>query len=144
MTQSLRSALKTSPRLEQQGVTFEQGNTRVTLRRAGGANVAFNAAMAKIQKDHGRALKLDIMPEDKATALMYEVFAEHVVVKWETLVDGTWVDGIEGGDGDVVPASFENVVAYFNDVPEWFNIVKANAEDIQYYREALISHLAGK
>lgn len=141
---SLRNALKTSPKLETEGITLEQGNTRVKLCRAGGANTAFNAAMTKVMNEHGRALKTGAMDDNKATAILHTVYAQTVIAGWETNINGEWVDGIENETGDgVVPASLENIVAYFAEVPEWFRIVKETAEDAQFYREALISGIAG-
>lgn len=140
---SLRNAYKTSAKLETDGVIFETGNTRVRLRRAGGANTAFNIAMVKVAKDHKRAIDLDLMGEEKANRLLYELYAEHVVVSWETNVGSDerpeWVDGIDDGNGGVIPATFDNVVATFTDIPDYFAECKSNAESLQYYREALIA-----
>lgn len=150
MANSLRNALKTSPKLERDGIWLEQGNTKVKLRRAGGSNTEYNAAMAKIATEHGRALKLNLMPDDKANAMLHEVYAEHVVVAWQTLVTGedgkeVWADGIEQeGTDKLAPVTLENVVAYWKDVPEWFATCKETAESHQGFREALIAHIAGK
>lgn len=140
---SLRKALKTSPTLETSGIWLERGNTRVLLRRAGGANTAFNAAMTKIATEHGRALKHNLLSDDKANTLLYETFAEHVVVAWETNVgtdtEPNWQPGIETEtEGELAPVTLENVVAYWRDVPDWFLECKETAENLQYFRQALV------
>lgn len=149
MAKSLRKLLKTSPKRETEGITLESANTRVLLRRAGGANVEYNAMMAAIHKEHGRALKIGAMPDAKANAMMYEVYAKTVIAGWETDVspdddNPNWVDGLEGPGGEIVPASVENIIAYFTEVPEFWRMCKETAEEIQYYSEDLASSIAGK
>lgn len=143
---SLRNALKTSPELETKGIWLERGNTRVLLRRAGGANTAFNSAMADIATEHGRAIKHKLMSDDKANTLLYETYAEHVVVAWETNtgtdLNPKWVSGIETEDGEgLAPVTLENVVAYWRDVPDWFIECKETAENLQYFRQALVESI---
>lgn len=149
MAKSLRNALKTSTVLEREGVFLERGNTRVRLRRAGGSNTAFNFAMAKIMKDHGRALQNGLISDEAAMKLLHRVFAEHVVLTWETDTSDddkvqNWESGIETADGSLAPVTVDNIVAYWIDVPDWFNEVKSFSEDLQYYREALLSQIAGE
>lgn len=140
---SLRNAYKTSPKLETEGVYFETGNTRVRLRRAGGANTAYNMAMAKLVKEHKRAIDLELIGETKASRLLYDLYAEHVVTEWETNI-GTddapeWVAGIDDGNGGTLPATFDNIVQTFTEIPDYFVECKQFAEGLQYYRENLIS-----
>lgn len=140
---SLRNAFKTSPKLETDGVFFEFGNTRTRIRRAGGSNTAFNNAMAKLVKEHKRAIDLELIGDAKASKLLYELYAEHVIVSWETNV-GTedapeWVHGIDDGESGVIPATFENIVATFTELPDYFAECKQFAESLQYYRESLIT-----
>ena len=140
---SLRNALKTSPELETKGIWLERGNTRVRLKRAGGSNTAYNAAMAKIATEHGKSLKLNLISDDKANELMYDTFAEHVVTEWETNTgtekEPVWEAGIEAENGTLLPVTLENVVAYWREIPEWFAECKETAENLQYFRQALIS-----
>lgn len=140
---SLRNAFKTSPKLETEGVFFEFGNTRTRLRRAGGSNTAFNAAMAKLVKEHKRAIDLELMGDTKAMKMLSELYAEHVVVSWETNIGSEdspeWVDGIDNGEGGVIAATFDNIVATFIELPDYFAECKQFAESLQYYRESLIS-----
>lgn len=145
---SLRNALKTSPQLEKDGIWLERGNTKVKLRRAGGTNTAFNMAMANVMNEYGSAIKHNLLSNEKANEILYETFAEHVVVDWQTNV-GTeiqpeWITGIEGAtEGETLPVTFDNIVAYWRDVPAWFIECKETAENIQFYRQALVAKIAG-
>lgn len=145
---SLRTAFKTSPKLETEGVFLEMANARLKLARAGGSNVKFNAAMAKIAEQHKRAIQNGLLSDDKAKKMLYEAYAEHVVLSWETNV-GTddnpeWREGIEGPeDGVLIAVTFDNIVATFAELHDFFLEVKQTAESVQAFREDLIKHIAG-
>ena len=144
---SIRSAFKASDKLENEGVFLEMGNTRIRLARAGGSNTGFNAAMAEAAEKHQRALKNGLLTPEGMKKIAFPVWAKHVVKSWETNL-GTeenpeWKDGIDDGKGGVEPASFDNIVAFFHEVPDWFLECKTFSEDIQYYRESLVKDIAG-
>lgn len=143
MAKSLRNALKTSPKLETEGTFLEMGNNRVRIARAGGMNHAFNAAIQAAHKKWGRAIELDVLSDDKSREILYDVYAKHVIKEWQTDVapegsEPDWRDGIEGPNGEVIPATAENIVAYFADVPDFFLECKKHAEASQFYRQALL------
>ncbi len=157
---SLRKNLKTSPKLETDGVTLQIDNTRVLLARAGGANQAYNAKMLAWYRSNKRAIDIDQLPEGKVRREFIEFYADTIVLNWETGFkvgevepipaevpdeDGfVWRVGIENEDGTgVIPFNRENVIAYFNDVPEWFNECKQFAEKAGNYRQSLIEGIAG-
>lgn len=150
---SLRNALKTSTRLETEGVTLEIAGTRVKLARAGGANQAYNAKLTVWYKTNKRAIELDSFSETALRKTFAEFYAECVVMNWETDLnyqtgetnpDGeNWVVGIEDGKGGVLPFNRENVLAYFLDVPDWFIECKAFAEKSQNYRQSLLDGVVG-
>jgi len=145
---SLRKAFKTSPKLETEGIFLELANARIKVRRAGGANTAFNNAMSKIAEQHKRAIATGLITDEKAKQVLYEVYAEHVVIDWETNLgteaNPVWAQGIEPEDGDdLLPVTFENVVAFFREMPDFFLEVKETAESVQNFREALVKHIAG-
>lgn len=145
---SLRKAMKTSAKLEVEGIEYELANTRVRLARAGGQNVKFNAAMSAAIEKHKRAIDLKILNDDKALAVLAEIYAEFIVLKWETNVGDEnredWREGIEQEDSDdLLPVTHENVVQYFKDLPDFLLDCKRVAEDAQYYLQARVAHIAG-
>ena len=142
MAKSVRAAMSTSAKLESEGTFLEMGNTRVRLARAGGTNHAFNAAIQAAHKKWGRAIELDVLPDERSRELLYDIYARHVVKSWETdtAPEGSepdWREGIEGPQG-VEPATVENIVAFFTDVPDFFLECKKHAEGSQFYRQALL------
>ena len=150
---SLRNALKTSPKLETEGVTLEIAGTRVKLARAGGANQAYNAKLTLWFKTNKRAIELDSFTETALRKQFAEFYADTIVLNWETDLnyqeggDGTadekWVVGIEDGEGGVKEFNRENVIAYFAEVPDWFLECKAFAEKAQHYRQSLLDGITG-
>ena len=65
---------------------------------------------------------------------MREVYAKAVVLKWETLQDDEWVDGIELEDGSVVPATTDVLVGVFTDLPDLFTQIMEDAKSTAYFR----------
>lgn len=149
---SLRKAFKTSPKLETEGVFFEVGNTRVRLARAGGANQRYNARLADYATKNQRALNTGALKNDAVMAALIEIYADTVVVSWETDVNyessnggnPNWKSGIDDGNGGIVPATRENIIAVFKELPDFFIECKNFAENLQYYREELLAGIVGK
>lgn len=141
---SLRSQFKTSPKLETEGIWLELGNTRIRLARAGGQNQKYNAAMEKISKIHRRAIENELLSSEKSLSILREVYADTVVLDWETNIgtedDSKWVEGIEPetpGD-DLLPVTRENIIATFKELPDLFLECKRTAEKMMYFSQSLI------
>lgn len=145
---SLRNAFKTSPKAEKEGIELELANARLRLARAGGQNTKFNAAMSEAFSKHKRAIDLNIMQDEAAKKILYDIFAVHIVLGWETNVaeDGQpedWREGIEGENDELLPVTAENIVAFFTELPDFFIEVKNTAENVQFYRQSLVAEIAG-
>lgn len=143
MAKSLRKNMRTSDKLEVEGVQMELGNCRLTLARAGGANQRYSAAMVAAHKKHGRAAELDVMPDEMGRRIIYTIWAETVVKLWETDVapegaEPEWKEGIDDGNGGLLPFTVDNAVAFFLEVPDFFLEVKKTAENAQFYRQQLL------
>lgn len=146
---SLRNKLKTNTRLETEGVTMQLDNTRVLLARAGGSNQKYNSLMSKWLKDNRRAVELDAYSNEKFRNELAEFYADAIVLNWETEIerDGekVWIVGIEGEEENTtVPFTRDNVVSYFNEVPDFLNECKLFAENLGHYRADLLKGIAGK
>jgi hypothetical protein len=136
---SLRSKFKTSSNLENEGVWYEVGNTRIRLARAGGSNLAYNNAMLKFSKENARAMATASIDETKMLNFLMEVYAEYVVTDWETETETkTWIKGIEGADGGILEVNFDNILATFKELQDLFLECKLVAEGIQYFRQSLL------
>lgn len=125
---SLYKAYRTDSSMETSGIVAVYDHQKFLLARAGGANEKFKRTLAAKMKPHRHAIDNETMSEDTAMRIQAEVFAESVVLKAEVLqvVDGkeTWVPGLEGPTGEVLPFTKENLVQMFLDLPELFADVR--------------------
>lgn len=137
---SLRDSFKTSPKLETEGVLLELGNTRIRVARAGGSNQKYNAAMERISAKHQRAITHGLLENKQAMAILHEVYADHIILDWETRENDEvpWQEGIEGPNGDIIPATKENIIATFKELPDLFLEIKSTAESIQFFRQSIL------
>lgn len=142
----LYDSFKTSTVLETEGVALDLGFVRIQVARAGGANQKYNAALTAINAKHGRALQGRLLPEGKVREILYEVYADFIILNWETNTapedeEPKWVQGIEpqvNSDGDLLPFNKENVLATLRALPAIFDEIKQTAESITFYRQALL------
>lgn len=153
----LYESFQTSTKLEVEGVELDLGFAKFLLARAGGSNQKFNAALTRITALHGRALQGNLLPEGKVREILYEVYADFIILKWWTNVgsdaQGTtiWQEGIEDPNGKpdpdgepapLLPVTKENVLATLRALPALFMEIKQIAESITYYRQALLDGIA--
>lgn len=134
----LYEAYTTDQELEKGGVILDFGDHRIRIARAGGANLRFARVFEALTKPHRRAIQNETLAEDKAKDIAHRAYAEAVVLGWDTPVeeDGKIVykPYILGRNGEEIPFSKENVVRVFNDLPEFYLTIKAEAERISNFR----------
>lgn len=139
---SLYAKLRTSPKLETEGVALELANARIQVARAGGQNQKYNAAAEKIARKHKRAVDNDLLTNEVGRKLLYELYAEHVVLDWQTNTgtaeEPNWVDGIEMPDGTIGEVTFENIVSTFTNLPDLFTMVQETSTNLTYFRQGLV------
>ena len=112
--------LKTDPNLEiGEGidVDFENG-VIITIRRAGGRNVAYSQALTKRIPKKNRKL----LPEEDRR-MMAEVYAESIVIGWQGVT----------ANGELVPFSKENVVKLFLAIPDLFQEIATQANNLDNF-----------
>jgi hypothetical protein len=132
--------LETDKALETKGVEINYGSFRVTLARAGGSNKKYERLLDARAKPHERARKTGTMDNDVAIEILREVYADSIVLHWETKnAKGEWEIGIEAKSkkaGDpikLVPFTRDNVVQAMIDLPELFMWFKEDAEKLALY-----------
>ena len=132
---SMYSSFKRNDRMEQEGIQIPYGGFKVTIARAGGANKKFIKIMEQKSHPHRRAIATETLDENLATELLYEAYAEGIVLDWFTETKdedgegtGEYVQGIEGPDGEIMKFNQENVIATFHALPELFLEIKGQAE----------------
>ena len=155
----LYDKMKTSPKLESEGIWLQIDDTRIRLARAGGKNTKFITAAEKIAREHKRSL--DLMGEEQGRKLFSKLYAEIIVLDWLTKAkDGTldedadaaaedlpedkrWKRGISGPDGSIRDFNVENILKTFDDLPDLLKIVKETAEDAALFRQSLLKDVEG-
>jgi hypothetical protein len=155
----LYDKMKTSPKLESEGIWLQIDDTRIRLARAGGKNTKFITAAEKIAREHKRSL--DLMGEEQGRKLFSKLYAEIIVLDWLTKAkdgdldedadqaaedlaeDKRWKRGIPGPDGEVREFNVENILKTFDDLPDLLKIVKETAEDAALFRQSLLKDVEG-
>lgn len=131
-------AFKSDSDLERKGVVINYGKFRVTIARAGGSNKAYQKELERRTRPYMRALRNGIMDDEVAEQLMKEVYSSHIVLDWEVLQeDGSWVSGIEGPDGELLPVTKENILLTFNNLDDLYEDIKAQANRAALFRASL-------
>jgi len=132
---SLYEDFKTSDTLEINGVRFENATYAYTLARSGGANKKFNKMFERLARPHRRQMDNNTLPEKTAERIMHQVYARTVVLRWETLKDDEWVDGVEQPDGEIVPMTEDVLIRLFEELPDLFAQITDDAKDVAYFRQ---------
>jgi len=129
---------KMDEKSENDGIILEYDESfRVTVKRAGGSNKAYDKSVERKTKKIKRALENDLVSNDRVLQILMEVYAETIVTNWETMQDGEWVQGIEGPDGERLEFNSENVLSTFKNLPDLFLSIKEDASKASLFREAL-------
>lgn len=132
---------ETDANLEQEGVYVDYGDFRVKIAFAGGANKKFLSYSEQKTKPFRRAIASGSFSEERAKPLMYDIYAETIVLDWEIL-DGEddegeakWISGIPQKDGSVAEVTKENIVAVFKQLPALFNDIQETSKSISAFRK---------
>jgi hypothetical protein len=135
----LYAAFITDPQFEKQGVYVDYGNFRVKLTRTGGANEDYLKTLQAKAKPYARAVAAEAVDESILKAILLDVFAERVIVSWETKNDeGNWVTGLYLKDSDeLVPSSVENIKKALIQFPNLFAEFQEQANKLSTFRDAV-------
>jgi hypothetical protein len=145
---------ETDPAKERDGVPLDFGDHRVTLRRMGGANSAYELELERALKPHRAAIRHGKLPKDKEEEIVFRVFAKTCVVRWETLASTVkhWPEGealtdghVDGIDmrGKMVNATEDNIVAVYKALPGLFLDHRAAARGEDLFRLEQLEDDAG-
>ena len=121
----LRKRFGTNDRLEQDGVEVHiEGDTYITLARAGGSNTRYENAMRKHFAPYRRALDAGTLDNKTATEVLQKAYADAVVLGWQ---------GVEL-DGEPLAFNRDNVFKLFTELPELWKVVQEEATRLANYR----------
>lgn len=148
----LKAQFATDVSLETKGIIIDYGMDRIKIARAGGANKKFERLLEAKTKHLRRAIQIGAISNEQSNVIMREVFAETVVLDWETntgtLVEPKWEKGIDPKDAGktgkaLLPVNAENVNAVFTNLPDLFIDLQQQAQAGALYRLEINEASAG-
>lgn len=145
----LKRQFATDKALEQKGIVLDYGDVRVRIARAGGANQKFARILDAKTRPVRRAIAAGSLDEERGSLLLMEVFAETVVLGWETRdTEGVFHPGISPEDAgesgeDLLPVTPANVVKVFQHLPDFFLELRQQAQASALFRAEVNETLAG-
>lgn len=143
MTSTMYAQFKTDGKLETKGVQIDYGSFRVTIARAGGKNKKFDKILEARTKIYRRSIQTETMDKDLGDEVLRTVYAEAVILNWETRVDDKFKKGIEGPKGELLPVNTKNLVATFEALPDLFDDLREQANRIAIFRQEILEEDAG-
>ena len=126
----------TDSKLEAEGKWLDYGMVKVRIARSGGANKRFARLLEAKTKPYQRAIKTETIDPEIAERIMREVFAETVVTGWQTKIGEEWQNKVVTRTGEVLGYSAANVARVFQELPDLFADVQAQAQSVTNFREA--------
>lgn len=130
----LYDTFETDKSLEVEGVFLDYGDFRVRVAHSGGSNKSYLAQLETKLKPLRRALEAGSISDERAAAIMRQIFAKTIIKDWQTLVDGEWQQGIEARDGSILEFNEENVIATLTALPKLFQDIQEQANSIANFR----------
>jgi hypothetical protein len=127
---NLQTVFQTDTAAEVDGRWFPIGSgARIRVARLN--NPKYREVFSRLVKPHERALSLNLLEDETATALLVRAEAEAVLVGWEGLTDGP-------NNEPVGPYSVERAVDLLTRYPEFRAYVRALASDLANYRQQTV------
>lgn len=105
------------------------------MRRMGSTNPEYQAAIERVASEMKQAVELDTLTEDIAGPIMRQVFVDTVLVGWEN---------VEGKDGNKIQFSPEAAFTLFEDLPDLYLVLVAEAKKLSNWRAKEVEAVAKK
>jgi hypothetical protein len=115
---SLYDLFETDESLETKGIGLRFGPSTFYVKRAGGANAAFDAAFEEKTRAMSSRLQLAALSNDQSDAILKDVYAEAVVIGWDNVCDR---------DGNVLEFNKANFVKVMTDLPTLWRALRTEA-----------------
>lgn len=132
------AAFKTDKAMEMEGIWLDYGIFRVRVRRSGGSNNKYAAALAKALRPYRAQLQAGTLDQTTEQRITAEVFADTVIVTWECKdAKGNWCTGIHNQKGKIEDYATDKVVAILMDLPDLFMDIQMQAGSKRNFQEDL-------
>lgn len=132
---------KTSRNVEMEGVILEDPNFEVRIRRAGGANKAYEKQLEAALRPYRRSIDMGNVDNEQANKLLAPVFARTIIVSWAAKdAEGEMQDGMihDPKTGELVEATQETIVEALNTFPELFSWIRTQASNTALFLDSVI------
>lgn len=126
-SKSLDKVFRRDDSLEVEGVWFDFGVIQIKMARAGGGNKKFAASLAKKMKPYQGSLQFESLPLETRERVFQELYAESVILDWKGVLDE---------DQNPYPFTYDNVIEFFQQYPEVFNMVLTEATKFSNFKFA--------
>lgn len=90
----------------------------ITVGRAGGANKAYQKALANKMRPYRKQAAADMLAVEVMERVIREVYAETVIKSWENVFDE---------EGNLLEFNVENVIQVLKDLPDLFAVLQEHA-----------------
>lgn len=128
-TQSAHDFFKTNENLEGgEGVSIDYPGFSITINRAGGANKNFKKVVERLMKPYQQRAARGMLENETAERVLLEAYAEAVVIGWS---------GNIGSGGKKTAYSVENCIKVFEELPDLYEAIKIEANNISLFREEI-------
>jgi len=145
---SLSKHFKTDESLEKAGIEIDYDSVKVRIARAGGANRRYAKRLEALMKPYRRAIDNGTIPDEVSQKIVRTVFAETVVLDWETKIkdaepgkDPVYKKGISPEDAGLepsdtlLPVNVDNVCKVFSNLPDFFGDLRDQATSSSLFRK---------
>lgn len=105
----------------------------VTIRRAGRTNKRYAKALEIAARPFKRQLDLKTISDEDSENILITAYAEAIVVSWEHIQDET---------GTEIPFNKENVISVFKKIPEFYDEIQKQANDVSLFRNETLENEA--
>jgi hypothetical protein len=127
----------TDKELETDGIVLNYSDVFwLKVARAGGSNERYKQALTEVTKPYRRAIQTETLLPHMGEKLMRETAAKGLVLAWGSAKFG---DGkMPASTGEAMDFTVENVIRFFEDLPDVFLDVQEQAGKAGLFRQAVL------
>ena len=126
---------ETDEDLESTGVWIDYGDFRILIAAAGQGNKAYVKYAEKALKPVRKAMQAGALGNERAQAIMADIYAKTIVKAWEVKAGDKWKSGIESKEGELLPVNYDTIKTTFMALPNLFIDIQEQANTISNFRK---------
>lgn len=133
----LYDTFQTDDNLEQNGIWVDYGDFRVKIAAASSKNKKYEKVAERRYKPVRKLAEVGALSSERAQQIVAGIYAEAVVLDWETRVKNEWKKGIEAPEGDkLLPVNQENVESTLMALPRLLQDLQEQAGSMVNFQNA--------